>query len=782
MADQPSADPTTPELRERVGDLDPDEITQLLNSCRDRLAHGLATVFAQHMSDASEDLLGMADRATSLEQQQLYFSAMNLLEKQGQQLLQQFHRAYVASFDASVAALRGTPSSAQAMRETDELRLVDTDDFERDLAIGKLSARAACNCSQQLTALDRRLAALLRLSRISQDDNPLYPRTLFSAMLQALGDLDIHEQLALILLHEFERQTSVELPSIYADLNRYLVQAGVLPTIPLAGPIPPPRSETLERGDGGPNPYSGWAGFEPSEDSSLIMDQDPEPTVAASETAEPAAGVTRSPLLPNGDVFGQLARAIQAASRGRAGRVPQDAAKGRPSVAGTVSRGESPALGVAQLIQALNSLQRGFTDMRQIPGLTAVHIDPARGNVLQQIRATPMMMWSQPLDALTIDIVAMLFDAIFNDPELAATVRAEIAKLQIPVLKVALMDKTFFSDRRHPARRLIDVIAGSGIGRNENDEPRLIEKVRETVDAVVNGFDADINVFAVQTHALEDFLRDEDELARGKSSRVLDQLEQRDRQEIASTRVSHELETRLRTPDLPPLIAGFLSRQWRRVMTETFVRTGDAGVQWVEALATMDDLIWSVQPKDGVEDRSRLLAALPDLLKRLRRGLDGVHLEQAWDPFFDRLIRLHMAALHKEPPAGQAGADDQDDLAALDGDATDAGGSVETASEDEYLDLAKSLEVGTWVEFQSFRGTRKTLRLNWVSNYRGVYLFTNRQGDNALTLATTSLAGHLRKGTARVLSADHLTDRAVAQVLERVTPEEGEGLKVKVEG
>jgi hypothetical protein len=89
--------------------------------------------------------------------------------------------------------------------------------------------------------------------------------------------------------------------------------------------------------------------------------------------------------------------------------------------------------------------------------------------------------------------------------------------------------------------------------------------------------------------------------------------------------------------------------------------------------------------------------------------------------------------------------------------------------------LARSLNVGAWVEFQNFRGTRKTLRLGWVSKYRGVYLFTNRQGDNALTLATTSLAAHLRKGTARVLSQDPLTDRAVAQILAQGMPEQRSG-------
>jgi hypothetical protein len=767
-----------------VSGLAPTDAAVLLTGCRDRLAHGLATVFARHLGGASEDFLGMADRATSLEHQQLYFSAMDFLDNRGQQLLQQFRSAYVACFDACVAVLQSAPEAA-VMRETDELRLVDTDDFERDLAIGKLSARAACNCSQQLTALDRRLAALLRVPRISQDDNPLYPRTLFSAMLQALNEMDVREQLALILLHAFERQTSVELPAVYADLNRFLVQAGVLPTIPLAGPVSAPRSGTPDQTGGSVDGMSGWTGFEPSEDPALTEQQE-RALADRSGPAEAQVGFERVSRLPNDDVFGQLARAIQTASRGRGAR---PMALGGTSKVGAPATPESPALGLAQLIEALNGLQRGYTDSGQVPGLKSANIDPRRGNVLQQIRATPMMMWSRPLDAMTIDIVAMLFDAIFNDPELSATVRAELAKLQIPVLKVALVDKSFFSDRRHPARRLLDVVASSGIGRNEKDEPRLVDKVREIVDAVVEGFDADLNVFALQTFKLEEFLREEEEHAQSKSKRVFDQLEQRDRQEIAATRVGQELAARTADTALPVLVTAFFDRFWRRVLGDVFIRSGDACEPWRDALATMDDLIWSVKPKDTAEERNRLLTALPDLLKRLRRGLETVHLEEAWDPFFDRLIRLHMGALHKELPPDQASDQDVFSAPASESQATSAAATAssfadelvkgedlrpmsdETESPDQHLLLARSLEVGDWVEFQSFRGTRKTLRLGWVSKYRGVYLFTNRQGDNALTLATTSLAGHLRKGTARVLSQDPLTDRAVAQVFEQVMPE-----------
>ncbi|MFZ0790687.1 MAG: DUF1631 family protein, partial [Chromatiaceae bacterium] len=421
------------------------------------------------------------------------------------------------------------------------------------------------------------------------------------------------------------------------------------------------------------------------------------------------------------------------------------------------------------LMDALTSLQQGRADAQSLPGLGSLQIDPAGVHVLQQLRSTLLAGSTNPVDSMTIDIVAMLFDAIFNDPDLPAAVRVEIAKLQIPVLKVALMDKALFSNKKHPTRRLIDVIAHAGIGINEADEPRLMQKIRSVVDDVVAGFETDVNIFATQVQKLEDFIKDEDARAQSRTSEVVTKLEQRDRQELARARVGTEIESRIHRHNIPTLVGDFLGRHWRLVLIRSFVQAGEFAAPWVEAVRTMDELLWSVEPKNGPEERNRLLTTLPDLLKRLRSGLEAVGLGDAWDPFFAHLIRLHMGAMRKDIPEDEYAPPGFEPRAWVEqptGGAKQAMGSGEPAGvQDQHQALAQSLEVGTWVEFQSLSGNRNTLRLSWLSDYRGVYLFTNRQGENALTLSTTSLAQHLRKGTARVLSQDQLTERAVAQVL-----------------
>ncbi len=292
----------------------------------------------------------------------------------------------------------------------------------------------------------------------------------------------------------------------------------------------------------------------------------------------------------------------------------------------------------------------GRADTRDLPGLGPVQIDPRGGQVLQQLRSSPLVSGSNPVDALTIDIVALLFDAIFQDPNPSAALRAEIARLQIPVLKVALMDKAFFSNTRDPARRLVDGIASAGIGRDESEETRLTEKIRTNVDHMVAGLETNVDIFERQDKALEDFLQEEQLRAKSRTSQVVVEPEEQDRQAPAHARVYARIASRVARRTVPNLVADFLGRHWRPVRAQAFNQAGQQAEPWILAIATMDDLLWSLERKTSPEDRARLLGTLPSLLKRLRTSLEALDITDAWDPFFAQLIRLHVAALRNEAP------------------------------------------------------------------------------------------------------------------------------------
>ncbi len=737
----------------------------LLTACRDRLIQGVITAFTQHLDRIKDEFLSRADHAATLEQQQLCFAALNLLANRMPAVVERFRRVYAARFDASVTALHTPPPATAEFTLPDELSLIDPDDFERDLAINKLSSRAAFNCSQHLVALDRRLAILLQMQRLSQDDNPLYPATIFNALLQTLTELDLERTLALPVLQAFERHTAAALPELYAALNRQLAAAGVLPTMPDTAPAPAASSTAaLPTGS-----RSGAA-------SGAVL-----PARAGHAASSGSSGLSGAGEMAdaNEDVFSQLLQAIQIANRAGTAFAPAPALNTRINLAPTAPlapprrSGAATPVSVHQLLDALGQMQHGLAELRTLPNVEPVALALEQDDVLQQFRATPLAQWSHPLDAMTIDIVSMLFEAMFHDPDLPASLRVEIAKLQIPVLKVALLDKRFFSERHHPARRLLDTIATAGLGRGQEDEARLTAEIAAVVEAVVSGFDVDIQVFSEQVQRLETFLQVEEQRAQAQTQPVVTQLATAEQHEMVQQRVAAVVQARLALT-MPPLIADFLERHWRLVLAAIAQQHDVTSAAWQEAVTLMDELMWSVTPKTTAGERERLLKLLPNLLKRLRQNLEQLQLDEAWEAFFSELIRLHMAALRPDPvPALPTTTRPPPAPAVINSPAAIPAPVVEEAMPteiDPQLQLVQALEVGAWFEFHSERGTRKTLRLNWISDLKRVYLFTNRQGENAMTLAVESLAEHLRKGTARLLSQNPLTDRAVAQVFEKIKP------------
>ncbi len=722
---------------------------ELLAGCRDRLAHGVATAFAEDMAGAAANFVTLADRATRADAQDRYFAAHRMLTRRGQDLLQQFRQEFVSSCDQTLQLL-AQPLIQRAPAAFGELSLIADEDFEQELTIGRLSSRANYNCAQQLTALDRRLAALRRGERIPQDENPLYPKAVFAAFLDACKALGACDQVELVLLQEFGHQVADALPKVYQEINRYLVDRGVLQEIPLGG------AASFDIGaraaDNTTNTGYAESTATPPQPTTLPNIPAPFPDPAAH------AGAT----IPS-DVFAQIAYRLLS-SQGQA-------------------RTQPPFPGAVGPAQALTQLQRGDFDSQQFPGIDPRQMDHSAADLLRRLRSTPLIAWSHPMDAVTVDVVAMLFDLLLNDRDLPDALRAQIGRLQIPVLKVAMMDKAFFADRQHPARRLLDAIAGSATGWRDEELPRLIDKVRDVCEAVLNGFDKDITIFSAQLALLTEFLADEEEKGQEATERRRSEVERLERSAQVRHEVSQQVLRHVSDPNLPELIRSFLDGSWRVVLAKAYLNPGEGDQAWQGAIATMDDLVWSVAPKTTPAERRRLFEALPDILSRLRKGLASVDRENEWDEFFTRLMPRHMEAIRPDLPATAPRqlepVERRPDIAphvpaptpvAAAPVATPAttGPASHAAPDEHYTEVARGLELGAWIEFKSARGTRRAMRLNWSSQQKGAYLFANLQGDDTLIMATTRLAERLRDGTARILSRDSLTERAVAQLMTTV--------------
>jgi hypothetical protein len=220
---------------------------------------------------------------------------------------------------------------------------------------------------------------------------------------------------------------------------------------------------------------------------------------------------------------------------------------------------------------------------------------------------------------------------------------------------------------------------------------------------------------------------------------------------------------------------------------------GEESEPWTMGVTTLEDLVWSVQPKKTNEDRRHLVALLPSLLKRMSAGMHEVPwpAEQR-ERFMTNLVEAHAAAvkpalaavpLPTVAVAEQAKAEAE--IAKAAGDEAAAAKAEQLAAameqaepappepepevfDDQFLEIAQSLERGMWIEFESEDGQLAFAKLAWISPLRGTYLFTNRQGQKALSMTAEELATRFRSDSARLVEAEPLIDRAFGSMMQQI--------------
>jgi hypothetical protein len=724
------------------------EALELLHACRNQAIEAVCHAWQEKNTQVEDSLLANADQSPTLETRNLYYAAQGIVHNRGDALTLALRKHFIETFESRIRASGTGRNETKSGALSMELALVDEEDFEQSLALGKAVARLQLDSVEELAALDQRISALMQDPQAKDERNPLGAKAICQAFLAACEQLEIGSQIQLVLLQQFGLRIATYLPKIYQRLNQFLVSKDILPSIRVG-----------------------------------LAEHKSRPRHASVKT-----GVTQTENIDQQDIFALLLQQLigNAASGlgGSGGTLPQ--------LPGSVSA-TSSASQIAGLVNSLTQLQHGVVgtvSLGNVPGFDTGLLQSGSVNILRDIRSAGLVNMDNQVDAFTIDIVAMLFDYIFDDRTIPDRLKALIGRLQIPVLKVAMLDKQFFSKKSHPARRLLDEIAAASIGWQETDgyNAQLFLKLDSIVHTILADFSEDVAIFATLLDELLEFLAAHQAQAESAVEQSAQNIEAAERAEIAKVVVSDEIRRVTENLQLPDVIREFLNGPWKAVLSHAFTDQGEQSQVWQSSLKTMQDLVWSVTPKRNTEDRLSLVVMLPDLLKHLREGMNSIQIDpKEREIVFSRLVTCHASAvkaglqLQQELQSG--------DLSTPEFTENHTPEIVESAEintpqpaaterfeldaaddmiEDEYTDLARSLKKGDWLEFYHDDTDMRLARLSWVSSMRGIYLFTNNEGMDALTIALPRLAARLRNNEARLIEASPLTERAVEKLIHRL--------------
>lgn len=710
-------------------------------------------------------LFELADKSESPARATHWMSAYMLLDRQAEP----FKRAHLTAIRAVLdevceAALKaqrnasGVKAPAGARASTPSLSLVDMSEMDRAVLVDRVSRPMNTAFDETLSPFTQRVGLLLGHEEPELAHNPFRPESFVRAL--ALGwenaKLDPHATEDLIL--GLSSNSFFALGDLFDALNITLMKAGVAPQLKYR--VKRARDTGAAGGAGG---GTGGSGFNAGQGGSTQeIPRSGSPAAAALQGNSDAGPGFGDSILRIGlsakDFLSKLSNRLQRPLFGQEGGAARDAGDVFP-----------PTQPDAEFFGFLSDMQRSIDEV-------PASLDVDARNILRQIREQEAVRRAPELDRGTVDALSEVFDYVFNDQAIPSQLKVIIGRLQIPVLKAAMLDREFFFKEDHPARKLVDALARASVewAPEKGDDDPLYIRIEGTVQRVLSEFQEDLDLFSALLQDFESFLFEHEQQV---SARIEPQVfdAQRNEQLDLGLRAADDLiAAKIEGKTLDPLLPPFLATQWREVMGRAWLAREDRPDLWDRAEKTMDQLIWSTEPKVTSEDRRALVTMLPSMVRNLNVALDAIRWEGApRAEFTKRLIETHTRVVR----AGAAPASDPErvQLEAKAADQAiqelDARRSAQLAdAEDEFDVMAHAMGRGMWLEFVTEDGSTRRYRLGWVSPMRTRLLFTNRDGFDAFVCSEREVAAWLRSGRLRVLDTEAIVGRALGAIMQNEPP------------
>ncbi len=257
------------------------------------------------------------------------------------------------------------------------------------------------------------------------------------------------------------------------------------------------------------------------------------------------------------------------------------------------------------------------------------------------------------LDHMVIDVVGSLFDQILSDPRVPPQMARQIARLQLPVLRVALVDNTFFSSRKHPVRRFVNRIASLAVAFEDfEDGPGklFMARVRELVQEIVDGDFDQMDVYTSKLNALEGFIAQQAKTDVEANASAVSVVDGKESDLRIQQRYMLQLRAALTPLSLQDYLRDFLAQVWSQALALATRREGPQSELVQRLKRAGRDLVMSVQPKGSPAMRKKFLMQLPPLMKDLNEGMKLVGWpDAAQKEFFSKLLPAHADSLKGQP-------------------------------------------------------------------------------------------------------------------------------------
>lgn len=697
--------------------------------------------------------------------------------------------------DSARAALQSGSARSSALQTKNAaldagnmLSLVDDNTIELDILVSRLSLAINDRSSSQFNDLRARLASLEHFDELPVHD-ALRPQMLAGMVLDSWlkASLTLEQwRVAQTIIHDEVAQMA---EAGYHGSNSRLLSLGVMPETDLR--------PFIRRTQGTNGAAAGAA--------SRLSPLSAEPTApstgrSAGSTGLGTGGAASSraasgpaPGAHGSDPRAQLSTPATQHAAAVLNRLNQVMTKqvSNYDAAGVTSHQASPTL-----TQAINQAQAGLQKRYDQPAAVDVPLSsPVILQDLQRSKQALKQATNSPVERATIEVVALMFQSLLTDERIPASVRVWFARLQMPVLRVAIGEPDFFATVEHPARELIDRMGSCVMGFDASSATvgeALESEIKRVVQVVEAYPDTGRRVFQTVLTEFERFLKhyfQSENAASRKGVSLAQQVEQRE-----TLAIQYTIELRRMLNDVPVQdgLRQFLFQIWADVLATASVKYGPTSEQTRTMKHAAADLIWSASAKISREERAEVIRRLPPLLRVLREGMAQAGMPPAKQDEQIQILNSSLAAAFTArsaaisnerltqlmarletldellPDANNIQLDEATmlDLSgheSADLEVVGEGGTVPTPV---MLKWADELQVGSWYQLD-YRNRVEPVQLAWQGMRKQLTLFVTPHGRGVL-FQQRRLAAFLQAGLLVPAEDETLTTRATRKALAKL--------------
>jgi hypothetical protein len=332
-----------------------------------------------------------------------------------------------------------------------------------------------------------------------------------------------------------------------------------------------------------------------------------------------------------------------------------------------------------------------------------------------------------------------------------------------------MSDEELFSNEKHPARNVLNLVTEAGKGVTEED--KLYEDIEEIVDEILHEYDIDIKSFDKAVDSLHELIKNEE-------ANALENEKIGQREAIkahARDVVLTELRGLSSNKKLPKSVQPLVLKHWSTLMLNRYINYGNDSNQWAQSVMLLKLMLKLLQPiKKKAQwhmlnnNHLALSESINDELYETRQEKDGIdeQIESLKNTFQEMLDNYGLKVVDDET--------EKNNEEVLEYTADTGVESNEAAIREKQLIIAKekiaqlpsNVKPGVW--FEIFNGENRAVRrlkMSTILTEVAKIIFVDRKGVKVIEKDVGEFVKELNGDKSRFI-ADHSTfDHALGKVI-----------------